>query len=131
MGFRGLERFCRREEGASAAEFAMVFPAFIALIFAVMHLGIVIYAVSCLHAAAQAAARCASVNMPIVASTVCVTTDEVQAYAAAKYIGPHVGQSFTYSTASCGNMVQASGTYRIPIAIAEISVPLTAQACYP
>jgi hypothetical protein len=131
MIFRGLERLLRRDEGSSAAEFAMVFPAFLALVFAVMHLGIVIYAVSCLHAAAQAAARCASVNIPIVASTTCTTTAKIQAYGAAKYIGPHVGQSFTYSTASCGNLVQASGTYRIPIMIAAISVPLTAQACYP
>jgi Flp pilus assembly protein TadG len=121
----------RREDGAGAAEFAMVVPVFLALVFAVIHLGIVIYAVACLHAASEAAARCASINWPIAASTVCTTGADVQTYAATKYAGPHVGQSFTFSIASCGKQVAASGTYKISIIVANISVPLSAQACYP
>jgi hypothetical protein len=101
------------------------------MVFAVIHLGIVIYAVACLHSAAEAAARCASVNWPIAASTVCTTTTDVQTYAAAKYAGPRVGQSFTASIAPCGKQVVASGTYKISIVVAAISVPLSAQACYP
>ncbi len=131
MRLSALGRLVRQSGGAGAAEFAFVAPAFLAMVFAVIHLGIVIYAVACLHAASEAASRCASINIPITGSTTCATTDEIQTYAASKYAGPHVGQSFAYSVQPCGKQVKATGSYKISIIVANISVPLTAQACYP
>ena len=64
-------------------------------------------------------------------ATTCLTSDTIQAYAAAHYAGPQVSQTFTYSQPSCGNLVVATGTYKMNIVVANLNIGLSAQSCYP
>jgi Flp pilus assembly protein TadG len=132
MSIRKLRSYLLSRRGAGTAEFAMVLPALIALTFGIIHFGIIMYAETTLHAAAEAAARCASINLNTSqGATTCLTSDTIQAYAAAHYAGPQVSQTFTYSQPSCGNLVVATGTYKMNIVVANLNIGLSAQSCYP
>ena len=119
-------RFCRDEFGGGAAEFAIVVLPFAALIFAIIHLCLLFYANQSLQFAAEAAARCYSVD-----STNCGTTGAVQTYASGRYAGPNIGATFVADTTGCGHTVTGTGNYALNAVVISKSVPLTAKACFP
>jgi Flp pilus assembly protein TadG len=131
MWRRKLRTYVSQRRGAGSAEFAMILPAFFALTFGIIHFSIIMYAETTLHAAAEAAARCASINLNAAGGSSCLTADTIATYASSKYAGPSVSQSFAYSSATCGNQVTATGTYKISMAFMSVTVPLSAKSCYP
>jgi Flp pilus assembly protein TadG len=123
-----LTALWRDERGGSAAEFALVFPAFVLLIFGTIGLSMSMSALIQLHFATEKAARCLSVTPA--GSGGCLTN--INTYATGLYGGPTINSlSFSASTPSCGNKVTATGTYVLITGIGQISVPLNTSACYP
>lgn len=113
--------------GATALEFALCAPAFFMLVMGIVELGLLVWMQLALQQGVEAAARCASVN-----KNACANAAQIQAYAAAQSYGlTPPSSSFTVTTPTCGNMVQASYT---PAFLPSFPIPtqtLTAQACFP
>ena len=114
------------QQGATAVEFAIIAPLFIALTVGLFNLCLLMFAISSMHFAVEGAARCASVN-----TTTCPNSSAIRAEAAARYYGPQVSQTFTYAVAACGNSVTSSGTFVLYAGIAQFTIPLSATACFP
>jgi len=113
--------------GATAVEFAMVFPAFISLIVGGVYTAQLLYEASSLRFAAEAAARGYSVN-----TTVCTSNTTTQTYALGKYLGPvYPAPTFTASTPACGHQVTGTATYQLNAGLKTFTVPLSATACFP
>lgn len=117
----------RNERGAAAIEFALVAPVMILLLIGGMFLSIMGFTLSSLHASAETAARCASLQSPN-----CTTTAEVQNYASANFLQV-TGRTavFTMTTPACGYKVVGSATFAFNTGLARVNVPLTTQACFP
>lgn len=128
LAFRGpLRRFLRDSSATTAAEFALVIPVFLLLIFGTINTGIALSAVNQIHFAAQKAARCMSVDV----GTRC---SDPAAYAAKYYLGPTLtGLTFTptANVASCGNRVVGRGSYQLISGFSSTTISLAATACYP
>jgi Flp pilus assembly protein TadG len=123
----GLLRVLRDERGASAAEFALIVPVFLALIFLTINGAIMLSAVIQTHYAAERAARCLSVNI----AADC-TSGAIDTYAKGFYNGPALtGMTFTATAPACGNQVTGSGTYTVITGLAPTTVSISATACYP
>jgi Flp pilus assembly protein TadG len=119
-------RYWRDQLGAGAAEFAIVVIPFTAMIFGIIHLSLLFYANQTLQFAAEAAARCYSVD-----SVNCATTGAVQTYAAGRYTGPNISPSFVASGVGCGHTVTGTGNYQLNAVFVNVSVPLSVSACFP
>jgi Flp pilus assembly protein TadG len=122
----GRRGYFENESGASAAEFALVILPFLALIFMIIMLSMMMYANNSLQYATEKAARCFSVNV-----TSCATEAATQTYAAAQYAGPDISPVFTATTAGCGHTVTGTATFDVDIIVTSLSVPLSAAACFP
>jgi Flp pilus assembly protein TadG len=120
--------FCKDENGQTAAEFALVLIVFLALVFGTLGLSFAVWANETLQFATEAAARCASVT-----PTVCNSQSTVQSYGTSHYSGPNIFPiTFNYSkSGSCGNQVTATATIPLDAVVVDLSVPLSASACFP
>ncbi|MBV9016368.1 MAG: pilus assembly protein [Alphaproteobacteria bacterium] len=117
------------EAGASTVEMAIVLTAFLGFIFGIINIALVLWTQSSLYYAAEAAARCASVN-----PSTCSSASTTQTYALNEYFGQPLGGTnpFSYSATGCGHTVSASYTYSLSIPLfPTYSLPLSATACYP
>lgn len=121
-----LERLGRAQGGGAAVEYALVLPAFVTLIVGGLCAAQLAFAANSLHFAVEDAARCAAVK-----TTVCTGATTTISYAQARYSGPQISPSFSYSTSGCGHTVSASGSYPIILAAYTLNVPVSAEACYP
>lgn len=122
-----LRRFIRDTAATTAAEFALVIPFFLLMVFGTINLGITFSAVSQIHYAAERAARCLSTNV----SGNCAA-GTINTYAKGYYKGPSItGLNFIASTAACGNKVVGSGSYQLVTGFSGTAVSIRAQACYP
>ena len=113
------------ERGTTAVEFAIVGPLFIALVVGVLYLCMTLFLVGSLHYAVEEGARCASVR-----TTVCSDATTIVSYAQSRYFGPS-SPTFTYAAAACGNSVSGSINYVIELGLKQVTVPITATACFP
>ena len=118
----------RDQSGATVVEFALTLPIFIALVFGVIQVGMLLWTKLGMQNAVETAARCASVN-----TTLCPDAATIQSYAAQNAFGLNLPSSTFVSTAgACGQ--QVSATYSYPIFspyFPASSVTLTAQSCAP
>jgi len=122
-----LRAFANNRSGGTAVEFALTAPAFFLLVIGAIQVGLLCWAQLALQQGSEAAARCASVN-----KTLCATTSQIQNYASDQSYGLAPGAStFTVSAQACGNMVQASYNPPFLSAFAISAVTLTASACFP
>jgi Flp pilus assembly protein TadG len=112
--------------GTAALEFAILSPVFLLIVVGGINLALLLFSAGSLHYAVEEAARCASVK-----TTTCASSTSIQAYAQSKYFGPAISPIFTYATASCGKSVSATATFVWHTGVREISVPLSATACFP
>lgn len=110
--------------GSSAVEFALIMPAFVALLVGGFYLALLGFALSNMHNAAESAARCASVK-----TTICKNSTTTAAYAASRMRS--AGATFTSSNATCGHRVSGTMTYRLSAGITSFNVPLSVSACFP
>lgn len=107
-------------------------PVFFAFLFGIIQFGLILWTQSGLYYAAEAAARCASVD-----TTDCASSTTITSYALNHYHGQPLGGtnpfSYNYNSASsCGHTVSASYSYSLMIPFGgTYTVPLTATACFP
>lgn len=125
MNFAG---FFRDTKATTAVEFGITAPVFVMVIFGVLESGTLLWTKLGLQHGTQMAARCASIN-----PGVCASSDDIKAYAVQQAYGLTLPSSaFTPSTASCGKQVSASYTYQfVSHYFGGPSVTLTAQSCFP
>ena len=115
------------ERGTTAIEFAIVGPIFIFLLIGIFSLCMGLAVASGMHYAVEEGARCASVR-----TTVCTDDGTTIAYTKSHYYGPSTQPTFIYDpAAACGHSVTASITYVVDLGLKQISVPITAAACFP
>lgn len=113
------------DRGATAAEFGLVLPAVAALIVGGLYAGVCVYSAAGLHNAVEQAARCYSIN-----STQCGSQSATQTYAQNQYYGAN-SPTFTASLQTCGHQVAATVTIPLIAVVSDVSVPLSATACFP
>ena len=112
--------------GTTAIEFAILAPVFISLIIGTLYLCNLLFLVGSLHFAVEDGARCASVK-----TTVCTDNASIIAYAQSRFLGPFVSPTFTYAAAACGNSVSATANYVFDMGVSQVTVPISATACFP
>lgn len=121
--------FARDDSGSSSAEFALVLPAFLILIFGAIAGGALMYSVVNLQRTAEISARCLSAQR-----TDCDIAD-ITPFAVDRYNGVPLGNlTFAASDAdaSCdGYLVTASGTLNWFAGSRLLAAPLSTRACYP
>jgi Flp pilus assembly protein TadG len=130
--------FRRDERGASAAEFALVIPLVVMLVLGTLHMSLATYTAVSLHYAVEETARCLSVsgNNPSGATTACSDPSQVQAYGQSRYrafynISPQFSVVSPAVTCTNGKQVAGSGTYTIALGLLNVSIPISAYACFP
>lgn len=119
--------FLRDDAAATAAEFALVIPLFLLIVFGTISGSIMMSAVNQVHYAAERAARCLAVDV----SAAC-PSGTIDAYAKKFYFGPSLtGLTFTTTAPACGKRVVGTGSYDLFSGVGSTSVTITANACYP
>lgn len=124
-------RFLRENDGASAAEFALALVPFVGLVFGIIAISMMVYANKTLQYATEVAARYYSIQTGIGSNP---STASIKTYAQNAYKGPAISPSFNPTRGGCGpNGFQVAGTATFPLntGLVNISVPLSASACYP
>jgi Flp pilus assembly protein TadG len=122
-----IRRLWTDEGGGSLAEFAILLPVFLPLLFGTVQLGQLFWTQTALQHAVEMAARCATIN-----ASSCSTATATQTYAATQAYGlTFPTGTFTASAPSCGNQVAASYTFPFITGWFPATVTLTAQSCYP
>ncbi len=129
---KNLRHYLRDNNGASAAEFALVLVPFIGLVLAIIGGSMMFYANQSLQYATETAARYYSVQTANTGSA--PSTATVQTYAHNAYVGAGISPSFIAARGGCGAngfQVTASATFPLNTGLINISVPLKAHACFP
>lgn len=122
-----LRRYARNTAGATAAEFALVLPLFLLLVFGTINMAFALSAIVRLHAVTENAARCLAVD-----TTGTCTAANIDSYAKARFpIGGVSLLSFTATQPSCGRQVNGAGTYDVFTGVGKVSIGISASACYP
>lgn len=123
------KNFCSDEGGASAAEFALVLPLFLLLVFGTIASGMMMYGAVSLQRATEVSARCLSAQR-----SDCSLSD-ITTFAENQYTGPYLENlTFTASDADAdcdGYRVTASGTLNWFAGTGMFSAPMDTSACYP
>lgn len=114
------------DSGAATAEFVLVIPILLVLIFGTINMSVMLYAYVQLHYAAADAARCRAVK-----TTVCSNDTTTAAYATGLLSAPLQSPTFVHSTDLCGNTVTGSATFNVNTGLTQTPVTLSARACYP
>lgn len=119
--------FLTSERGATAAEFALVFPVFAILTLSVINISMLLFGVTDLHFASQKTARCIALKSSdgVIAANNCLTD------APSLYTGPMMSVSFSQSAAGCGNTVTGAGSFKLLVGLKNVTVPVSASSCYP
>lgn len=120
-----MRKFASSADGAAAVEFAFVMPAFLALVIGAITGSILLYSNVSLQKAVEAGARCFSVS-----SGQCGNVTAAQTYAQSQYHGV-MSPVFTASTPSCGHQVVGTVTLEIEAVVINLTLPLSATACFP
>jgi Flp pilus assembly protein TadG len=107
------------ERGATAIEFALIAPVFLALILGIFHLSLLGFTIANLNYAVEKGARCDAIatNCPDIATY---------------YHAPNPAPVFTFDTkAACGTSVSGTVTYQLNVLIYQALIPVSASACFP
>ena len=111
------DRFARDGEGATALEFAMVLPVFIALLFAIFQFGLAQHRIASLRYALNEASRAVMLNPEMTEAQV---SDRVKAKLEA-LADPDVTVTLAITDHATGRIARLTGVY-----VAEVGVPLVA-----
>ena len=114
---------CNR--ATTAVEFGLVLPALAALVVGGLYSGLTVYSAAGLRSAVEQAARCYSVN-----STQCAGAAATETYARSQYFGIN-SPAFTAAIGGCGHQVSGTVTIGFTVISSDLSVPLSASACFP
>ena len=121
-----MTRFWQRCEGNTAVEFALIAPAFVAMLIGSLYAAMLGFSYINLQYAAEDAARCAAVK-----TSVCGSAAATEIYAQGDYSGMSTTPTFTWAAAACGSQVKATATYTLQAYFVTVAVPLSVTACYP
>lgn len=122
-----LTALWRDSRGASALEFALTAPAFFLFIFGIIECGLLFWTQLGIQHGSEMAARCATVN-----HTLCSSSNTTTSYAAQQAFGLTLpADTFSFSTAACGNQVSASYSFAFPEILHLSPMTLTARSCFP
>ena len=114
-------------KGSSSVEFALVAPILVMFMIGGMYVSMLGFTASSLRYAAEAGARCASIN-----TLTCTNASNIQSFAAQQFINITGNTpTFTATTPTCGNKVDASINFPLLKGISTVTVPLSASACFP
>jgi len=119
-----IGRLMRAQVGAMSVDFAMIATPLFLLILGTMEVGRMLWYQNALNYSVEEAARCASIDV-----NNCNTSDQIKSYAAARSGAGFTAATFSASTSGCGNLISAS--YPISIGVANMTITLKAQSCYP
>lgn len=126
MSYRGLKSIWADHRGSTVVEFALVAPPLIIMTVGALYVCMALFLTGSLYYAVQEGARCASVF-----TTTCKDAASIQSYAKSHYFGPATSPTFTYTAAACGNSVSATVNFKADLGLTTVTIPITAQACYP
>lgn len=135
-----LGSYVRNANGSAAAEFALILPGILFLLIGGFNLCAMTYAEVNLHSAVEGAARYASIQTNLGGESTlkgsCSTSGSVCNYVTHYYKGPAIGLAVTCtpsdcSANNCGHSVTATGSYHVYYGFGQMSVPLSATACFP
>lgn len=119
-----LSPLARNRDGSVAAEFALVIPLMLALIFGTIEFGRVIWLRTTLQSAAEDTVRCYSLKLPA-----CDTAAKVQTYGSSVAMG--LTATFTASEPACGKEVIASAPFAAVVPLVPLNFTVQARACRP
>lgn len=115
----------RENGGSMAAEFALVVPLLLALLFGTTEFGRFMWMRNSLQSGVEAASRCSALDI-----APCTTTAGTQAYAVQKSMGVNVPPAtFTVSTEACGRVVTASYPFASITPLIPLNATISARAC--
>lgn len=121
----GMRALGADKRGATAAEFALVVPVFLAMVFGSIELGRFMWIRNSLQTAVEAAARCSALNAPQ-----CTTAADTQTYAAGfASVASVPSSAFTVATEACGRAVTASYAFTPITPVVPLNATLTARSC--
>lgn len=126
---RGIAALLRDASAAAAAEFALVVPVFLMLVFGTISGAMAMSAVTQVHYAAERSARCLATDV----GGNC-TKGAIDTYAKGFYNGPTLtGLAFSSPNTdpTCGKQVTGTGSYAIVTGFSSTAVTISATACYP
>jgi Flp pilus assembly protein TadG len=116
-------------DGTTAVETALVLPAFLLFLMAIIEAGFLLWTQTTLQFAVEAAARCAVVN-----TTLCGTTSAIQTYAASQAVGMTISSSSFSVSQPTGCSYQVSISYPFNFIVTHLftnTITLTAKSCHP
>jgi Flp pilus assembly protein TadG len=121
-------RMQRWKQGTVAIEYALVLPALLAFLFALIDTGRLIWTQTTLDHAMQAAARCAVID-----SVQCGSAGQVRAFAIAQAYGMRIDSgTISIVTQSCGIEVAETLAFQPVVPwFGTGAIKLYARACYP
>jgi len=119
-----IGRLMRAQVGSMSVDFALVAAPLLLLILGTMEVGRTLWYQNALNYSVEEAARCATVD-----TNNCNTSDQIKSYAAARSGAGFTAATFSASTSGCGNLIKAS--YPMSIGVANMTITLKAQSCYP
>jgi Flp pilus assembly protein TadG len=125
---RRAAQFLRRDQGATAAEFALVVPVMVILTFGIFNGCAMVYAVTALHSAVDHTARYLSIN-----STCSNSAAQTEGKTALMAPGKSVTFTCTTANAGCkdGSYVTATLVYPLSTGISTSDININATSCYP
>jgi Flp pilus assembly protein TadG len=116
-----------KRDGSTTVEFALVAPIMIMFVVGGLYLSMMGFTAASLRYAAEAGARCRSVN-----TTVCTDAATTQTFAATQFIKTtSSAPSFVATTELCGNQVVGTVTFNFSSGMSKLNVPFSATACFP
>ncbi|HKS89219.1 MAG TPA: TadE/TadG family type IV pilus assembly protein [Stellaceae bacterium] len=136
--FGALRRVSHDSGGAEAIEFALVSIPLVIFLFGVIEFARLYWTQSELQYAAEAAARCLTLNCCANSPSICGNTSGnagVQNYAATQLLGVSISSdrlsNFQITTAACGNLVAFDYQFNFIVTglMPKSSITLSATAC--
>ena len=123
-----VRRFIQQTDGATAVEFGITAPVFLAALLGVFEIGLMFFTQLGLQHATERAARCAAIN-----KTLCGTDTAIKSYATTQVFALAIpSTAFSVAQPACGFQVTASHNFQF--ISSNFGVPqlnLNAAACFP
>lgn len=121
----GFMALAADRRGTTAAEFALIVPAFVAMVFGSIELGRFMWIRNSLQTAVEAAARCSAISAPA-----CTTSAATRDYAVLMAsVGDVTASAFTVTTDACGRTVTASYNFTAITPLVPLNATITAKSC--
>jgi Flp pilus assembly protein TadG len=122
---RGWRRLAGDRRGTTAAEFALIVPVFVAMVFGSVELGRFMWVRNSLQTAAEAAARCSAIRAPA-----CSTFAATKTYAVGiANVGDATESNFAVTSETCGRVVTASYNFAAIVPVVPLNATITARSC--